>query len=155
VARDGPALLKAEAKTHSNKIAHERSPTMFRASRSIGLMSLIVLASLLMVSLVPSSAFAGALGGPKVDADRAPAFDRVVYQPIYFRGGALAHVEVIGDHDTDLDVYVLDSDGDVVARDDDGSDVCLVDWVPTLTDSYTIVIVNRGRVYNAYTMGTN
>jgi hypothetical protein len=128
---------------------------MFRASRFVGLMPLMVLASLLMVSLVPSSAFAGAFGGPKVDADRVRALNRVDYGPTYFRGDEVAHVEVIGDHDTDLDLYILDRYGRIVAQDDDASDVCIVNWVPNFTEPYTIVVVNNGNVYNAYTLETN
>src|SRR4051794_4605450 len=103
---------------------------MFRASRLIVVLSLVVLASLVLASFAPSAAFAGAVSGPRAGSGDVPAFDRVTYSPIYFRGGEVARVAVVGDHDTDLDLYVLDVFGNIVAQDNDGTDVCLAAWVP-------------------------
>ena len=67
----------------------------------------------------------------------------------------LAEVLVSGDGDTDLDLYVYDSNGNPIASDTDYSDDCYVRWVPAWTGRYTIRIVNRGPVYNRFVILTN
>jgi hypothetical protein len=97
---------------------------------------------------------AGRIGGPgktvtKVNANSTDKFD------VKFEGGKLARVEVRGDGDTDLDLYIYDEEGTVVTKDDDNTDHCIVTWTPSNTMKYTIRVVNRGRVYNQYTITTN
>ena len=72
-----------------------------------------------------------------------------------FVANQLAEVLVSGDGDTDLDLYVYDSNGNPIASDTDYSDDCYVRWVPAWTGRYTIRIVNRGPVYNRFVILTN
>ena len=72
-----------------------------------------------------------------------------------FVANELAEVLVSGDGDTDLDLYVYDSNGNPIASDTDYSDDCYVRWVPAWTGRYTIRIVNRGPVYNRFVILTN
>lgn len=72
-----------------------------------------------------------------------------------FIANELAEVLVSGDGDTDLDLYVYDSNGNLIAQDTDYSDDCYVRWVPAWTGRYTIRIVNRGPVYNRFVILTN
>jgi hypothetical protein len=72
-----------------------------------------------------------------------------------FVANQLAEVLVSGDGDTDLDLYVYDSNGNLITRDDDYSDDCYVRWIPAWTGRYTIRIVNRGPVYNRFVILTN
>jgi hypothetical protein len=66
-------------------------------------------------------------------------------------GGQWAHVGVIGDGDTDLDLYVYDPLGRLVGSDDDPTDDCLVSFFATMTGTYTIKVVNRSDyLSNAY-----
>lgn len=74
---------------------------------------------------------------------------------VRFRGGEQAIVVVSGDGDTDLDLYVYNSSGDLVAKDADYSDDCVVSWYPSRTQTYTIRIVNRGNIANVYRMAVN
>lgn len=67
----------------------------------------------------------------------------------------LAEIVVIGDGDTDLDLYVYDSNGNLVAKDDDYTDRCYVSWVPRWTGRFTVKIVNRGPILNNYHLVTN
>lgn len=67
----------------------------------------------------------------------------------------LAEILVSGDGDTDLDLYVYDSNGNLIAKDNDYSDDCYVRWIPAWTGRYTIRIVNRGPVYNRFVILTN
>lgn len=72
-----------------------------------------------------------------------------------FVANQLAEVLVSGDGDTDLDLYVYDSNGNLIVSDTDYSDDCYVRWVPAWTGRYTIRIVNRGPVYNRFVILTN
>jgi hypothetical protein len=64
--------------------------------------------------------------------------------------GQTVDVTVEGDGTTDLDVYVYDPYGRLVAKDDDDVDFCLVDFGARYTGAYTIKVVNRGSIYNDY-----
>ena len=57
--------------------------------------------------------------------------------------GHLAEVVVVGDGDTDLDLYVYDPAGRLVGKDDDETDRCYVRFFPRTSGTYTIKIVNR------------
>ena len=71
----------------------------------------------------------------------------------WFAGGQAAMIIVSGDGDTDLDLYVYDSNGNLIEMDEDGSDQCVVSWTPRWTGRFTIKVVNRGSIYNRYTIG--
>jgi hypothetical protein len=98
---------------------------------------------------------AGAFDGSKSAVTSVNANARDTFRPIVFRGGELASVMLKGDGDTDLDLYIYDEAGTLVAKDDDGMDLCIARWRPRWTGSYTIVVRNRGTVYNRYVMVTN
>lgn len=74
---------------------------------------------------------------------------------ILFRGNQRAEVVIEGDGDCDLDLYVYNPEGVLVAKDDDDTDYCYVSWVPNYTKSYRIVVMNRGSVYADYQLKTN
>ena len=77
------------------------------------------------------------------------------YYTVNFIEGQLAEIVVRGDGDTDLDLYVFDSNDHLVAQDADYTDRCYVSWVPVWTGRFTIKIVNRGPVPNHYRLLTN
>ena len=101
-----------------------------------------------------SAAQAGAVGGPKsrVTAVGAFADDRFEAR---FAAGELALVLVKGDGGTDLDLYVYDENGNLVASDTDDTDACVVSWVPRWTGRFIIRVVNRGAAPNIYAIQTN
>ena len=96
----------------------------------------------------------GAVNGPSGTYETVRAGDTDTYR-ISFVAGYLAEILVSGDGDTDLDLYVYDSNGNLIASDTDYTDDCYVSWVPRWTGSFIVQIVNRGRVYNRYVMLTN
>lgn len=96
----------------------------------------------------------GAVGGPKYSRSSVNAGGSDIYN-ISFRAGELAIVTVIGDGDTDLDLYVYDNNGNLIDSDTDYSDDCVCTWTPRWTGNFRIKIVNRGRVYNSYVLRTN
>ena len=119
-------------------------------SRKLTFLSMIAVTVLGMTRFSP----AGVVDGAVADSDRVEANDSVSYTEI-FRGGEVAAVSVSGDGDTDLDLFVYDEAGNLVASDSDLSDQCIVAWIPSRTERFRIVIKNLGDVYNAYKMIAN
>lgn len=74
---------------------------------------------------------------------------------ISFRANELAMVVVVGDGDTDLDLYVYDENNNLITKDVDYTDDCVVTFTPRWTGVFIIKIVNRGNVYNEYVLRTN
>src|SRR5262245_23227666 len=105
---------------------------------------------LTITCILASLAQAESLRGGHHTTTRVEAYDRDEFVPIVFLGGRFARVEIIGDGDTDLDLYVYDAASNLVAKDDDNRDYCIATWTPTRTQAYTIVVVNLGDVYNKY-----
>lgn len=96
----------------------------------------------------------GAVNGPSKHYDSVNGKSSHTYQ-ISFIAEYLAEILVSGDGDTDLDLYVYDSNGNLIASDTDYTDDCYVCWVPAWTGRYIVKIVNRGPVYNRYVILTN
>jgi hypothetical protein len=112
-------------------------------------MIVIVLA---LMACVANTLEAGAILGPVDLRTRVDAYDTDRFRPISFAGGQWARVVVEGDGDTDLDLYVYDERGNLVASDDDSTDYCIARWFVRADGRYTIVVRNLGGVYNEYTL---
>lgn len=96
----------------------------------------------------------GAVGGPYYVIRRVEKYGTNRYTAS-FRAGELAEVAIIGDGDTDMDLYVFDSNGSLIEYDEDYTDQCYVSWVPRWTGEYTIAVKNLGSVYNRFVLITN
>lgn len=96
----------------------------------------------------------GATGGPVSHRDRVQKRTTDTYT-LRFRGGERARVVVIGDGDTDLDLIVEDENGNVVGRDVDLTDDCVVEWSPRWTGTFRVRVINNGNVFNNYLLLTN
>jgi hypothetical protein len=96
----------------------------------------------------------GSVNGPSRHYDSVNANSTDTYN-ISFIAGELAEILVSGDGDTDLDLYVYDSNGNLIEKDADYTDDCYVRWVPKWTGRFIVKIVNRGAVYNRYVILTN
>ncbi len=105
-------------------------------------------------SSISSGPSRGATGGPQSAISSVSAKDTDVWT-VTFRGGSRAMVVVNGDGDTDLDLYVYDENGNLMGKDIDYSDYCVVSWTPRWTGPFTVKIINRGNVYNRYRIYTN
>jgi hypothetical protein len=101
-----------------------------------------------------SQATRGRVGGPGERYAYVYGNSNDIYD-VNFIAGQLAEIAVNGDGDTDLDLYVFDSNGHLIAKDDDYTDRCYVSWVPAWTGRYTVKVVNRGPIVNYYRMLTN
>jgi hypothetical protein len=96
----------------------------------------------------------GAESGPIVHRDSVRAITTDQYR-ITFRGGEVARVAVIGDGDTDLDLYIIDENGNLITRDIDRTDRCVAEWTPRWTGVFLVRIQNLGLVHNNYVLMTN
>ncbi|MBM4073454.1 MAG: hypothetical protein FJ271_31700 [Planctomycetes bacterium] len=97
---------------------------------------------------------AGRIPGPGIDTRRCEAYSSVTYHDT-FRGGELAVVSIVGDGDTDLDVFVYDRFGNLIVQGIGLTDRETVRWVPRSTGTYRIVVRNLGGVWNRYSLATN
>jgi len=96
----------------------------------------------------------GAVGGPKYGEYKVAARGTDSFT-IKFWANERASIAVSGDGDTDLDLYVYDENGNFIASDDDYSDDCIVNFIPRWTGQFFVKVVNRGNVYNRYSIATN
>ena len=85
----------------------------------------------------------------KSTSDRVEAESSDRYTQTFYSGESVV-ICVKGDGDTDLDLYIYDSNGNLVTSDTDSGDFCLCAFTPRRTQRYTIKIKNWGRVYNRY-----
>ena len=74
---------------------------------------------------------------------------------VEFRGGEPAVVYVSGDGDSDLDVFVYDASGQLVASAVGPRDECVVRWTPARQATFRVEVRNVGRAPNWYWMATN
>ena len=96
----------------------------------------------------------GSVNGPSRHYDTVNGNSIDSYQ-ISFIAGELAEILVSGDGDTDLDLYVYDSNGNLIVSATDYTDDCYVRWVPAWTGRFIVKIINRGPIYNNYVLLTN
>lgn len=101
---------------------------------------------LALVDKVKNTATRGS-GGSYTTYYRVPAHGSVTFH-CNFYGGSFCEAAVVGDGDTDLDVYVYDENWNLITSDTDYSDRCYVSWNPRWTGRFHIKVVNRGGVYN-------
>lgn len=106
------------------------------------------------VATAVTDAQMGRIGGPGRITTIVGAYDTDAYR-ITFSGGNTARITLIGDGDTDLDLFVYDSAGNRVASDIGPTDTAVITFTPRATATYTVRVINLGRVYNRYTLTTN
>ena len=88
----------------------------------------------------------------RIDVVKAKTTD--VYD-VYFQRGTEAEVAVIGDGDTDLDLYVYDENGNLIEYDTRIGDDCYVSWTPKWSGHFKIKVKNLGNESNCYLLMTN
>ena len=123
-------------------------------SRNRTLAAAVVVAGLLAAG-GSSDLFAGAVGGPQAGNQERVNANATTYYNVKFYAGQTAEVVIVGDGDTDLDLYVYDENGNLIDSDTDLTDVCVCTWEPSWTGVFRIEVVNLGNVYNLYDIETN
>lgn len=114
-------------------------------------MTIAALVSVSVLSISTASAAADPVGGPKWQETRVYANSTDVYK-LDCWGGEVTAIRIQGDGDTDLDLYVYDGNGYLISSSTSYSDCEEVQVVPYYRQSLTIKVVNRGSVYNAYSI---
>lgn len=115
---------------------------------------LAIIAIIAIAGICSIVAKAGPVGGSLESVTSVDAHTTDRYS-VYFNAGEIAQVFVKGDGDTDLDLYVYDENGNLIGKDIDSSDTCLVRFCPKWAGKFTIYVVNHGGVYNCYRISAN
>ncbi len=106
--------------------------------------------SILMAGLLIFGA-AETTGAPSAECrfDKVYAYQTNVHTA-YFDLFEMANITLIGDGHTDLDVYVYDPFGNLVAYDNGVTDIAYLSWWATARGTYKIEVINYGSGSNEY-----
>ena len=96
----------------------------------------------------------GRVGGPASTISRVLARDTDIYR-VRFSGREFAEVCVVGDGDTDLDLFIYDDNGNLICSDTGYTDRAYCSWTPRWTGTFEIEIDNLGSVWNEYRIVIN
>jgi hypothetical protein len=97
----------------------------------------------------------GAADGMITRLGNLPGAGALTLRNIEFTAGALALVHVLGKGAGDVDVFIFNSGGTEICRDDDRSNSSFCAWTPPKKQSYTIRIVNKGSRAVPFRLTTN
>lgn len=109
------------------------------------------------VAEVDQSSERGRVGGPRRITTQVLAYsnDNWNMDGMWFSGGQLAEVGIVGDGDTDLDLYVYDENANLICRSESYSDTEYCSWEPSWTGPFLVIVRNLGPVWNEYMLLTN
>ncbi|MEL7115286.1 MAG: hypothetical protein AAGP08_06770 [Pseudomonadota bacterium] len=96
----------------------------------------------------------GRVGGATRTLSRLPAGYRDTFT-VPFWGGELAEVAILGDGDADLDVRVIDENGNTICLETGWSDQIYCSFTPAWTGNFRVIVDNMGRIRNSYYILTN
>ena len=88
---------------------------------------------------------------PNVKIERVEALSYRTFTMTCDRG-EFTELAIIGDGDTDLDLFIYDPEGRLIAADDDDQSKCVVRWTAQSKGRYTIKVVNLGRVWSRFAL---
>jgi len=101
-----------------------------------------------------TAASRGRVGGPGYVIDKVGG-EMANIHAVEFTGGEAAEVAVVGSGNTDLDLYIFDESGNLIAMDEELGDECYVVWKPKWTGTFLLTVANRGSSTNEYALVTN
>jgi hypothetical protein len=146
--------LCPESKSDSRYQGVDDNETNNTPNERFNMKTIKTLVAVLVLAAVSNVAFAGSETGAGVYTKACPAFGKTVIFERYV-GGQTARLALVGDGDTDLDIYVYDRFGNLVASGTGLRDREVVSFFPLVTGNYRIEIVNRGGVFNRFALATN
>jgi hypothetical protein len=114
------------------------------------LMAVVCLAG----AFAASTAQADPGDNPITHPGRVEAFSVNTYD-IDFKGGVYAELTLVGDGDTDLDLFIYDENGNYIGSGETYSDEEVVGWTPRWTGTFTVEVHNLGNLYNDYDLSSN
>ena len=108
--------------------------------------------TLILAAVAGSMAFggnarAGRLGGGIDHRDQVLA-NHTDNDTVVLIAAQTATIYVVGDGDTDLDLDVSDENENLIGKDEDATDTCLVKIRPNWTGKFKVRIMNRGGLSN-------
>lgn len=111
---------------------------------------------LTVLILIASTSFATVVGsGSASTTETVRAGETDSYQE-WFVSGQEAGAIVSGDGDTDLDLYMYDEYGRLICKSETNGDDEFCTWTPSFNNlgarRFKVKIMNRGSVYNNYTI---
>jgi len=113
---------------------------------------LMAMVAMVSVSFLGNlSAHADPVGGPQAQVTRVAANATDVFT-VECWGDEVTAIRIQGDGDTDLDLYVYDDRGNLISSGTGYSDCEEVQILPYYRQTLTIKVVNRGNVYNEYSI---
>lgn len=92
-------------------------------------------------------------GHPGVWTAAIEARSHHVFEEVFY-GSAPAHVWLLGDGDSDLDLYVYDENEQLICASESFDDRERCSWTPRWTGKFYIKIVNHGTIPNVAEIGT-
>lgn len=105
--------------------------------------------------LVKSSATRGAFGGPKYDYSYVYGNSKVSYYNVGFVAGRYAEVDVYSLDGCDLDLYIYDSNWNLIDKDTSYSTSAWCSFVPRWDGNFHIVVKNNSRYMSYFELYTN
>jgi len=96
----------------------------------------------------------GAVGGPEQSEEFIRAGDTHVWD-MDFRGGEIAAVGIVGEGTADLDLLILDENGNTICLEEDETEVAGCQWIPRTTGPFAIAVANRGPSASRYLLLNN
>ena len=97
----------------------------------------------------------GAFGGPGYDYDIVYGSDTATYNNIGFVAGRYAEISVYSDNGADLDLYVYDSNWNLIDKDTSYSSSAYCSFVPRWDGNFHIVVKNNSRYASWYEIYSN
>ncbi len=97
----------------------------------------------------------GAFGGPKYDFSYVYGSSRVSYYNVGFVAGRYAEVDVYSLDGADLDLYVYDSNWNLIDKDTSYSSSAWVSFIPRWDGNFHIIVKNNSRYRSYFELYTN
>ena len=97
----------------------------------------------------------GAFGGPKYSFSSVYGKSRTSYYNVGFVAGRYAEIDVYSMDGADLDLYVYDSNWNLIDKDTSYSSSAWVSFVPRWDGNFHIVVVNNSRYRSWFELFTN
>lgn len=97
----------------------------------------------------------GAFGGPKYDFSYVNGSSRTSYYNVGFVAGRYAEIDVYAMDGADLDLYVYDSNWNLIDKDTSYSSSAWVSFVPRWDGNFHIVVKNNSRYRSWFELYTN
>ena len=141
-----------EAREKSEEASKDPAAVLLSEARRMARGNELVMAA---IADTEGGSMKGSLRGPGTYSDvRVGSLSRLTIQEA-FRGSELAEVAIVGDGDTDVDLFIYDENGNEICSSTGSDDREYCRWTPRWTGTFTIELRNFGGVYNAVNVLTN